>query len=300
VALYWIVQFLLAVEEFLVASCVTIWYLHEQKYPGSELGESFKRLFRYHLGSIALGSLIVALIQIFRAVMDYIRYRAVGEDGETNGCLEYTFKCIDCICCCFEKCVKYINKNAYIEIAIWGDSFCGSACKALNTMSSNLLFLATFNGMGYLICMIIKLTVAGACAFVGYLAFEEVEANEVASSAVVVIFIALFSYVIADAFTDVYDTAADAMLLLFLEDLKANKTAAAMYAPKDLIKNWFGLVDGAQKGAAAKGGGGGGDGATEDSSGSQTVSGSGSSTTNVAISGNAADSATVSVESTST
>ena len=27
VALYWIVQFLLAVEEFLVASCVTIWYV---------------------------------------------------------------------------------------------------------------------------------------------------------------------------------------------------------------------------------------------------------------------------------
>ena len=36
-----------------------------------------------------LGSLIVALIQIFRAVLDYIRYRSIGEDGETNGCLEY-------------------------------------------------------------------------------------------------------------------------------------------------------------------------------------------------------------------
>ena len=49
---------------------------------------------------------------------------------------------LTCMQCCFyllEKVFKYINRHAYIEIAIYGHDFCTAACKAAKLLLRNII-----------------------------------------------------------------------------------------------------------------------------------------------------------------
>ena len=84
--------------------------------------QSVWRLVRYHLGSVAFGSFIIALIQFIRIIMKYLEKRS-KKWGAAGKAMVPLLKCIQCCLWCFEKCMKFLNKNAYIEI--------GEFCRAL-------------------------------------------------------------------------------------------------------------------------------------------------------------------------
>lgn len=46
-----------------------------------------------------------------------------------------------CRCClwCLEKCLRFINKNAYIETALYGIDFFSGCYRAVNTIMANIL-----------------------------------------------------------------------------------------------------------------------------------------------------------------
>ncbi|CAN0388104.1 unnamed protein product, partial [Ectocarpus sp. 13 AM-2016] len=46
--------------------------------------------------------------------------------------------CLSCFFWCLEKCVKFINKNAYIQVAIFSTSFCRSSKNAFWLIARNL------------------------------------------------------------------------------------------------------------------------------------------------------------------
>ena len=73
---YWVSQLLLAMQQFLISSCVVIWFLHERN-PTAPLLTSLWRMFRYHFGSLALGSFIIAIVQMAQAVLNYVEYKCV-------------------------------------------------------------------------------------------------------------------------------------------------------------------------------------------------------------------------------
>ena len=72
---------------------------------------------RYHLGTIAFGSLILAVIKIIRYLIDYIQVRL---KGTSNQFARYTLKCLKCLFCF--RFLKFLNKNAYIEVC-WNFSY---------------------------------------------------------------------------------------------------------------------------------------------------------------------------------
>jgi choline transporter-like protein 2/4/5 len=55
-----------------------------------------------------------------------------------NGIVKVVFCILQCCMWCFEKCMKFINKNAYIIVALKGKSFCGAAFNAFTLIISNL------------------------------------------------------------------------------------------------------------------------------------------------------------------
>ncbi len=49
----------------------------ERKMPRNPLATAVGRVLRYHLGSIALGSLIIAFVKLVRAFLEYIKAKYV-------------------------------------------------------------------------------------------------------------------------------------------------------------------------------------------------------------------------------
>merc|ERR1711966_383328 len=93
----------------------------------------------YHVGTAAAGSLVIAIIQ-------FIRYMVAKIQAQCNKSLTGTAKtianivlcCIQCCLYCLEKCMKFINKHAYIITAVRGNSFCPAAMKAFWLIARNI------------------------------------------------------------------------------------------------------------------------------------------------------------------
>jgi Plasma-membrane choline transporter len=109
----------------IIAVSVAKWYFTKNKMTiGSwtVLG-SIIDVCWYHTGTAAFGSLLVAIVQLIRAII-----AKAQKEAEKSG--SKLAKCVLCCCqCCFwclENFIKFINKNAYIQTAIWSTSFCTS------------------------------------------------------------------------------------------------------------------------------------------------------------------------------
>merc|ERR1712000_614137 len=141
--LLWGVQFVLACQEITLAGCYATWYFtHDKEAMKSPVRQSMWRVFRYHLGSAALGSLIIAIIELMRLVLEYIDRKTKGTQSKIA---QFVIKCLRCCLWCLERFMKFINKNAYIEIAVYGYSFCTAARQAFKVLLANVLRLAAIN-----------------------------------------------------------------------------------------------------------------------------------------------------------
>jgi hypothetical protein len=116
----------------MIAAMTCMWYFSGQgsstsDQPGTvSILKSIKWGIWYHLGSIAFGSFIIALITMIRVVFEYLvkQYEAANKE---NIMAKAVFCCIRCVLYCLDKYVKFITKNAYIQIALHSNNFCSSA-----------------------------------------------------------------------------------------------------------------------------------------------------------------------------
>jgi len=68
---------------------------------------------RYHTGSLAFGSLIIAIIQVIRIILEYIDHKLKGKE---NKVVKFIICCCKCCFWCLEKFMKFLNRNAYIMV----------------------------------------------------------------------------------------------------------------------------------------------------------------------------------------
>ena len=100
--------------------------------------DSLCYICKYHLGSAALGALILAVIQLIRLGLAYIEQQT-AELSENSRAVKCLLCAVHCCMWCFEKCVKYLSENAYVMVAIDGESFCKCAWKAFSVLVANPL-----------------------------------------------------------------------------------------------------------------------------------------------------------------
>jgi len=98
----------------------------------------------------------------------------VGDGNPAGKLILFILKCCQCCLWCFEQVLKYLNKNAYIEIAIYGYNFCNAARKAFMLLTANALRVAAINSVGAFVLFLGKLVVIVATVFIG-LEIMEVE-----------------------------------------------------------------------------------------------------------------------------
>ena len=125
---YWLVNLVVAIGQFTLAGTFSQWYFTQRdnfkKLADNPLRLAFSFVWK-NIGSLIFGSLIIAIIQTLRAILNYMDKKF--KDSQ-NAVVKGVMKCLKCCLWCFEKCMKYINKNAYIVCGIYGWNFCKSAC----------------------------------------------------------------------------------------------------------------------------------------------------------------------------
>jgi hypothetical protein len=69
----WIMNFIIGSTQFIIAATCTIWYYtstSDANGTGSVSTGTYW-VFRYHLGSIAFGAFLIALVQFIRIIFEY-------------------------------------------------------------------------------------------------------------------------------------------------------------------------------------------------------------------------------------
>eukprot|EP00982_Pelagococcus_subviridis_P017452 31541-Pelagococcus_subviridis.AAC.2 len=280
----WGLQFIAGVGLMTTAGSIASYYWQRDDMPRSPIKTAIKRTWRYHVGSIALGSFIVAVVQFVRLILEYIN-RKTKNAQEGSAVLKY-FMCVlytgpirprsrgerrslwtfagvslrprlafntrprrlstppdayelhpditlygtTSRCCArycmwyLERVLKYINRNAYILVAVKGYSFCFSAISAVKLLILNAMRVATVNVIGDFLTALGKLVVAGTCTFIGFLYLDQDQYTDptsdsyISSPVLPLIFIALIAFFLADIFLGLYEMAIDTILLSFCED----------------------------------------------------------------------------------
>lgn len=238
--LLWNLAFFMAFCQFVLASSCAIWY-YSQGPDGQEasmtVSRSFWRGVRYHLGSIAFGSLIIAIIEAVRLVMFYI-HKQLKDAGvtESNKFIEYAMKCIHCCLDCFERFIQFINKNAYIQIAVRGSNFCTAAKDSFFLILGNPALFAIMGGLGGIFLFVGQIFITCATVCIGYAMVINIYSSSLYSPVMPCVFYFFIAYAVGAFFLSVYSMACDTILQCFLidEELQKSKGRQPKHCPEPL------------------------------------------------------------------
>ena len=224
-ALFWILFFVEALGEMVMAGVFAGWYWTMDKdndLPASPLLSSLYRTIRYHLGTLAFGSLILTFVRMIRVLIEYVedKLKQYSQDNTV-------VKAVLCLCkCCFyclENFLKFLNRNAYIMTAVYGNSFCGGARRAFDLLFRNMARVVVLDKVTDFILFIGKLIVVGLVLLASVAIFRSNAPNldqELSYQSVPIVMIIFCTYAIASSFFSVYNMAVDTIFLSFLEDIE--------------------------------------------------------------------------------
>nr|KAG5694576.1 hypothetical protein BaRGS_032521 [Batillaria attramentaria] len=226
----WIMNFFVALGQITLAGAFSSYYWAWNKpddIPAFPLAWSLWRALRYHLGSLAFGSFIIAVVQMIRIILEYLDHKLKGSE---NRVAKFFLKCLKCCFWCLEKLIKFLNKNAYIMIAIRGKNFCFSAKDAFFLIMRNIVRVIVLDKVTDFLLFLSKLVCTAGVFLASFFWFkgqitwfsDYVEVPELNYYLTPVIILTLGTYLLTCVFFSVYSMAVDTLFLCFLEDLEMN------------------------------------------------------------------------------
>ncbi|XP_029285299.1 choline transporter-like protein 5-B isoform X3 [Cottoperca gobio] len=224
----WLANFTIALGQCTLAGAFASYYWALKKpndIPACPLYSSFCQAIRYHTGSLAFGSLILAAVQMIRIVLEYMFHKLKGSQ---NSWARFVLCCFKCCFWCLERFIKFINRNAYIMIAIYGKNFCTSSKDAFFLLMRNIVRVAVLDKVTDFLLFLGKLLISGSVGVLAFFFFTRkipVIQEEVPSLNyywVPLLTVIFGSYMIAHGFFSVYAMCVDTLFLCFCEDLERN------------------------------------------------------------------------------
>uniref|UniRef100_A0A8C9YG40 Choline transporter-like protein n=1 Tax=Sander lucioperca TaxID=283035 RepID=A0A8C9YG40_SANLU len=225
---FWCANFVTALGQVTLSGAFASYYWAFKKpddIPSYPIFSSLGRALRYHTGSLAFGSLILSIVQVIRVLLEYLDQKLKGAQ---NKFAKFMLSCMKCCFWCLEKCIKFLNRNAYIMIAIYGKSFCPSAHDAFFLLMRNIIRVAVLDKVTDFLLFLGKLLIVGIVGIFSFFFFSgRIRAIEDAAPSlnyywVPILTVVVGSYLIAHGFFSVYAMCVDTLFLCFCEDLERN------------------------------------------------------------------------------
>ena len=124
-----------------ISACVFyFYYVNKETVPASAYMKQFDDnqtrypvlrhlgwVLRYHVGSMAFGSFIVALVTAIQLLSKGL-FKWMQEQSRRSDLLKLVTLCIDACLACFKKSIEFINSYAYVYVFIENVGFC-TGCK---------------------------------------------------------------------------------------------------------------------------------------------------------------------------
>uniref|UniRef100_A0AAQ4PMV9 Choline transporter-like protein n=1 Tax=Gasterosteus aculeatus aculeatus TaxID=481459 RepID=A0AAQ4PMV9_GASAC len=230
---FWCANFVTALGQMTLAGAFASYYWATVKpddMPAFPVFSSLGRSLRYHTGTLAFGSLILSIVQIIRVLLEYLDHKLKGAQNKFT---KFLLCCLKCCFWCLEKIIKFLNRNAYIMVAIYGKSFCTSARDAFLLLMRNMIRVAVLDKVTDFLLFLGKLLIVGLVGIFAFFFFSgRVKAFENTAPHlnyywVPILTVVVGSYLIAHGFFSVYAMCVDTLFLCFCEDLERNDGSAA-------------------------------------------------------------------------
>lgn len=208
----WNYALIIAIGQTVVAGAVGVWFFTktEDKWGAACIRPAVYNVFRYHFGSLLFGSAILAIVQTARYFMKALEKQA---EAQHNKIMECVFKIVGCCIWCFEKCIQFLNKNAYIQIALMGKSFCHSAKTAFFLILRNAARFAWVAMLGNLTQLIGVGFIATATPVVGFFVWKALVPSSPVLAVTIFVF---FGYIVGKLYMSVFALCVDTCLQCFI------------------------------------------------------------------------------------
>jgi Plasma-membrane choline transporter len=123
-AMYWISEVIKNVIHATIAGVYGSWFFCSHNMPKGATRGALKRTLTYSFGSISLGSLIVAIINGLRQLCSIAQSDAQAQ-GNILG--QIAFCILQCFIGLLDWAVQFINRYAFVTIALYGKSYFAAA-----------------------------------------------------------------------------------------------------------------------------------------------------------------------------
>jgi hypothetical protein len=247
----WVNELWSAISHFAIAYVTQRWYFtpygrgpcagrSKWGLPAFAIVRGFTLGVCYHLGTLAFGAVIIAFARVLRITLAYLEKLASDTGNCVGACIA---KVLFCCLWCFENCLAFMYRNAYIDVALHSTSFCEAAQRATALITSEVTALGALMGA----CWTFQLGGLGAITGLGALltgvmvrhvdAYSEPTSEYYVQDPVsLTIVAAVISFLIALAFMIGFDTVSCTILYCFaIEKNQARSTMNGKAQPMTII-----------------------------------------------------------------
>jgi choline transporter-like protein 2/4/5 len=244
---FWLSCFVSALSDMTIAGAFASHYFAFRKpkdVPSFPVIRSLGRAVGFHLGTLAFGSLVLAIVKFLQVILDFLYNRL---KGAVNPVAKVIYVALSCLFWCLETFLRFLTRNAYIMTAIYGKGFFSAAKDSFGLLARNIVRVVVLNRITAFLLFVGKAVITcgmGALSFYyfsGRWVIDGLPHITLYYYFVPIILVVVGTYFICDLFFKVYDTGVDTTFLCFLEDAEENDgTAEKPYYMSNRLKNILG------------------------------------------------------------
>eukprot|EP00736_Rhodelphis_marinus_P006756 Rmarinus@m.21229 len=177
-SMYWTQQVVSNTVHVTVAGTVGSDYFHRTNMPENPTLGSLKRALTTSFGSICFGSLLVAILQTLRWLVESLRSHLRSERND-NLAADLMLCCLECVLNVLESVLKYFNKYAFVQVGVYGKTFIESAKDTLELLeASGISALINDDLVSGVLSFAILVSAVLDGLFVGLLSYYVVEKDD--------------------------------------------------------------------------------------------------------------------------
>lgn len=236
----WLIEMSRSMSSFVISYAVILWYYTEKPKnfgPSFPVMRGFIICTFFHLGSVAVGALIIALCRPFRIVFLLLARHA--KDGG-NPLLSMLACCFSGCINCAQRYLEFLTKNAYIDTVLSSKDFLTSAQNAHGFMMADNGKVRELTGALWIITVSVVsgIFVVSIVMLWTLLTLQESQfptpEHSVENPYFVILLSSMLSASLAASFMMVFEHCSDTLLYIYLWNKSHGHNTVAKYCPDSL------------------------------------------------------------------